>query len=232
MFPNPHTTHARPAQAGFTLLELLLALSIMVMATTVAFLTFSTVSRAWQRGQRLTDFLNEGDLVMEQIVAGLRSAYFPDSARGTMSYGFWLDDEGGGDMAEDGISWVKLGDALLDPHAPESRAPHRIRLTFEQDDRGRPALAIRAWRPYAQPDDFDPEKLDPMFLSTRVVGLDCEIATNAVEEKLEWETDWEETNRLPAAIKITLYIEPLEDGDKPTTITRAVGIPIAPLSWQ
>ena len=49
---------------------------------------------------------------------------------------------------------------------------------------------------------------------------------------VEWEDEWEPTNRIPAAVEITLYLEPLEKGDRPVAITRAVGLPVAPLSWR
>lgn len=231
MYPDPSYA-ARARARGFTLIELLLAVLIMSLAMGVAVATFFAVSRAWQRGQKLAEFLNEGDLVMEQLVAALRSAYFPDAGSGTTSYGFWLEDEGSGPSAHDSISWVKLGDALIDPDSAETRAPHRVRVTIEDDEEGRPSLAVRAWRPYAQPEDFDPEELEPLYLSARVTGLDCQFSTNAADDRLEWEDEWEETNRIPTALKVTLYLEPLAKDEEPLEIRRAVGIPIAPLSWK
>ena len=60
--------------AGFTLLELLVALMILVFAFAIIWSTFSATVTAWQRGGQLLDELRHGDFVMEQLVSALRSA--------------------------------------------------------------------------------------------------------------------------------------------------------------
>ena len=225
---------SRTRRTGFTLLEMLIAMSLMVIAMALTYMTFSTVIKAWQRGVALSESVNHGDFVMDQMVAGLRSAYFPNSAVESDQYGFVLEDNGNGSRARDEVSWVKLGRALMSDDAEYADGPHRVKVSLEPSGRrgGGKALAVRGWRAYGEPDDFEADDVDPEFLTTRVVGLSCRIATNMVNGEVEWEEDWEPSNRIPAAVEVTLYLAPLESGEKPVAIRRAVGLPVAPLSWK
>lgn len=228
----PYTSKSLRTAAAFTLLELLVAMSLMVIALTITYASFSAVSKAWQRGVALADRINRGDFVMDQLAAAIRSAYYPDSAGGAGGYGFWLEDRGGGAYASDEISWVKQGKSLIDSAAPYADAPHRVLFSIESGFNARRSVAVRGWRAYGQPDDFSFSDVDPLFLTSKVTGFDCRIATNMINDEVDWHSDWDETNRLPAAVELTLYLEPVDDGEPPVKIIRAVGIPAAPMSWR
>ncbi|NLB54922.1 MAG: type II secretion system protein, partial [Lentisphaerae bacterium] len=96
-------------EKGFTLLEMLVAIALLTIALAMAFSTFSAVSRAWERGNQLADNLGHGEFMIEQLSAGLRSAYFPASAGDKNIFGFILENYGDGEDARDSISWVKTG---------------------------------------------------------------------------------------------------------------------------
>ncbi|MBN2302436.1 MAG: type II secretion system protein, partial [Lentisphaerae bacterium] len=81
-------------QHGFTLLEILLAVSLLAIVSTLTYLSFSTITTAWKRGLAMTDELHHGDFVMEQLVMGLRSAYYPEARNPSANYGFWLENNG------------------------------------------------------------------------------------------------------------------------------------------
>ena len=98
-------------QQGFSLLEILMAVAILAMISTALFMSFVNITNAWQKGMSMTESLNHGDFVLEDLAMGLRSAYFPDSARQSPMYGFWLEDNGSDETATDSISWVKMGDS-------------------------------------------------------------------------------------------------------------------------
>lgn len=220
------------AERGFTLLELLLAVALLAAVTGVTYMTFSTVVTAWQKGTRLMEDVHHGDFVAEQLVMGLRSAYFPDVRGGDFLYGFQLEDGAGGAYGGDRISWVKLGSALVGEDWPFSDTPHRIVFQVAQDDDGRRAAAVRAWRLHGQPDDFDPGDVEWIPLSRKVVGFDCRCAYRLVDDEIEWLDDWEHSNRVPTIVEITLYLEPPLEGGEPQAIRRAMGIPLGGLSWQ
>ncbi len=228
-------TRRRIGSGGFTLVELLVALTILVLAMGITFLTFANVSRAWQRGIALSNDLTHGDFVMEQIVNGLRSAYAPDSAASISAYGLWMDDGGSGDSARDTISWVKLGPALVGTDSGLAGAPHRVRVGIETDTDGEPVVGVTAWRPYAQPEDFDASRLQSVMLSREIVGLNVRMTTNAVDREIDWQDTWEDerTNRLPSWVEVTLYLRPLDSGDRPVELKRLVAIPRGPaMAWQ
>ena len=248
------TLHAPRASSAFTLIELLVAVALLGMAMAMTFTTFYSVSKAWQRGTAMADDLDHGEYVMQQIVYGLRSSFFPPSSAGTApsntttapsnatpaspvsggGYGFVLEDDGEGENARDIISWVKTGTALLKLNDPLYKGLHRVRLSIEDDGDAGSAVAVRAWRPYANSITFDPMEITPHFVSGKVVGLNCRVAKEMEDDKWDWTDTWEEdeaTNCLPLVVEITLYLEPLDRDEPPVEIQRTIEIPVAPLSW-
>ncbi|MBA4387562.1 MAG: hypothetical protein C0404_06245 [Verrucomicrobia bacterium] len=215
------------------MLEMLLAVSIVAVISLLAYLSFSTVIKAWQNGMALSDELHHGDFVMEQLVAAMRSSYYPDSAQPVAAYGFSFDDSGLGESSDDSISWVKLGSSLVGRDCPFAGTPHRVMLTMEPNEEGKNAIAVRAWRVFGEQDEFDPKKKKPIFLSDKVTGFNCRMTEPFPSSgKIEWLDEWKDTNRVPPGVEITLYLQPLEEGGKAIELKRVIGIPIAPLSWK
>ena len=65
-------------RAGFTLVELLLALAIFSLVAAMAAGTFWSVLKAWNRGGEMLEQLHYGEFAMEQLVTALRgAAWFP-----------------------------------------------------------------------------------------------------------------------------------------------------------
>lgn len=213
---------AAKGRAAFTLIEVLVAVAIMAVAFAIVWSTFTAAVNGWQRGTKLLDQLHRGDFVMEQLVIALRSAAFfsnrPDK------YGFRLDESGSGESSRDTISWVTSGLAFLPPDSPLANGLHRLEFGLDTDDRGRPAVAIRAWPHLADEEESD-VKGEPWYVSTEVQGFRCRTY-NAEDEK--WEHEWENTNSVPRLVEITLYLQPFEDYEEPQKLQRLVEIPIAP----
>jgi len=183
----------------------------------------------------MADGLNHGEYVMEQLVSGLRSAFFPStgSDAGSSEYGFRLEDNGSDDQARDAISWVKTGVSLLRMDDPLSQGLHRVQVSVENDEDARLSVAIRAWRPFVSIDALKPDEIAPFFISGKIVGLSFRVSTNCTDEGWEWDEEWEDdaTNHVPHAIEVTLYMNALEENEQPVEIKRLVEMPIAPLSW-
>ena len=226
----------RRGHSGFTLLELLVSVTILAAITGISLMAFQVVSTAWRKGMSLSDSLHHGDFVMDQLVLGLRSAYMPDSAVGQDKYGFGVEDNGDSPNSSDMVTWVKLGSALVgrdsrDLENPE--APHRIEFFVEEDEEGEPAAAVRAWSLLGQPEEFEPEDVEPRFIARRIVGFNCRMQDPEAdsEDEIEWIDEWEDTNRLPYSVEVTLWMDPVEEGEEPIELKRVVQIPLAPLSW-
>ena len=232
---QPRTTRAaRYTRQGFTLLEILLAISLMALITVITFMTFGVVVGSWQKGTRLVERLHHGDFIMDQLVMGLRSSYFPDGAGTSTRYGMWLEDEGDGEdsNSSDILCWVKLGSSLVGKSAAFEGTPHRVTFYVTENEDGEPSAAVKAWRLEGQPEDFDPEEdVEPVFLSHQVVGFNCRtISPEDIDEEdgeFEWQDEWEYTNDLPLAVELTVYVTPVEKDGDPIPIQRILKIPVA-----
>ncbi len=223
----------RTRRAGFTLLEVLLAVTILSIVASVTFMTFSAATSAWQRGTALMDRIHHGDFVINQLMMALRSAYYPDGQGDVPAYGFQHKDNGDGPEAEDEISWVKLGGALVGRDIAYAESPHRVRFFLTDNEVGRRSAAVVSWRLEGQSDTFDPDQLEPVFLSSRVQGFNCRAAWSLnADGEIDWQDEWKETNRIPSAVEVTLYIEPVAPDMPPVELKRIVGLRTAELVWS
>ena len=226
----------RAFSRGFTLLELIMAIMILSIMMLLSFFCFDAVVQSWQAGMEMSDSMGQADYVMEQLVSGLRSAYYPDTGAQVDEYGFQFTDGGEGPEARDGISWVKIGRALVGEDCKFADSPHRIGLFVEDGARGESSgLKVSAWRVDLQLDDFEPEKVVPVTLSPRVIGFNCRMLDKDQPEKDKepnWVDEWKSSNCIPRAVEITLYMEPPKDKDKPLEVKRIVEIPMFDLSQK
>ncbi|HMO05053.1 MAG TPA: prepilin-type N-terminal cleavage/methylation domain-containing protein [Kiritimatiellia bacterium] len=213
--PGPAARH------GFSLLEILVAVVLLATAFTIIWSTFSATIDGWRRSREFVDRISHGDFVVDQLVSSMRSAAFfknrPDK------FGFWLDTKGGGDAPRDVISWVTSGSAFMKPEDPLGKGLHRIMVSVEETPDGDPALAIRAFQHLK--DEIDKNDVDPWFVSSRIIGLDCEVYNFEDED---WKQEWEDTNAVPSLVQVTLYMEPVEKYGPVLKMQRIIQIPVAP----
>ena len=228
---------------AFTLLELLLAIAIFGTCAAVVGSVFFTAVGSWRTSTAAADAMHHADAIMEQVTAGLRSAYYPESKEPLDKYGF-VQENDGDEMpsCNDKISWVKIGTSLVGEDATYAGVPHRTEL-FLMDESDGPqgaGLYVRAWRLDGQEDDFDPEEdVEPVLLSSAVTGLDCKMIDRekeiepGKEDPFEWLEEWETTNRVPESVMLSLAIAPPDDRRaEPLVLTRRIEIPLAGLSWN
>ena len=242
---------------GFTMIELLVAMALTATIVAGALFAFTTASRIWRDASEVADSMHHGDYIAGQLASALRSTYYPDSAQPGTMHGLLLENDGDEEEARDSISWVKMGSALVG--GKFAGWPHRIKVyTLAEGESDDEALApgglvVKAWRITGQVKDFDPEDerfVTPRLLEPNVIAVDFQVLDpegNLAEGKdpipdegeedggLKWiDEDWKDdyTNRLPYAVKATLYMKPHEKGAKPVALRRLITIPVAPMSWR
>lgn len=230
---NPTTS----TRAGLTLIEIVIAITILAIMMLISFFSFDAIVQSWRAGQEISNTMGQADYVIDQIVSGLRSAYYPDLGKQDYKYGFQLISDGEDESARDSISWVKMGPALVGEECGFSESPHRVSLSvFDggysgSSERG---LALRAWRIDLQLEDFKPEEeVADFILAPRVIAFNCRVLDKTQPKKNDlpnWQDEWKFSNSIPKAVEITLYMEPLKEYEEPLEIKRIVEIPMAELS--
>ena len=81
---RPVTTAADPRRrgsdnAGFTLLEIMLAVTILAVVITAVYTTWSTALRAWKRSVNISDALQRQRIVMDTLDELTKSMVFFNS---------------------------------------------------------------------------------------------------------------------------------------------------------
>ena len=206
---------------GFTLLEILVAITILAIAMTVAWQTFSAATRAWTSARKMLDSTHHGDFVLTQLTSALRSMAFFDSL--PEQYGFRMEDNREGEYGDHSISWVTESKAFLPRGTEFDHGLHRIEVGAGEDDDGNEGLLVTVWRHIASDEDEIEKK--SWVVSDVIKGLSCAVY-NVEDEK--WDDEWEETNSIPGLIEITLYAEPEEEGDDPIEYRQLIEIPLGP----
>jgi len=213
-------------RSAFTLLEMLLSVTLLATAFAIAYGTFAAATRAWQRGTQVADAVGAGDLVMERLVSALRSAvYFPAEYP---RYAF-LHEQTRQEPPAARVSWVTAAAGFLPPDAPLAGAAYRIEIEFDPEGETGPELIQRAWRHLVEePEDA---QIDRRVISRNVRGFRVRMRAPEEEEPLDaWREDWDEREPLPRSVELTLLISEADSRGDDLVLQRRVEIPIAPLS--
>ena len=210
---------AGKSNAGFTLLEILVALSVLITVMAIVGASLVSTIDGWDHGQRALDGLRRGEHVMDQLANALRSSAGGGAAPKPGMYSFQINNVDGTPPVAT-LSWVTSSGAFLPPNSPLAYGLHRIALSIEQMNDGRPALAVRSW-PYLveNPDDLG---IEPGFLAPEVSGLMCRVYDY---QQQTWQTEWPNSNALPALVEITVYVN-TETNAEPLVLQRLIEMPL------
>ncbi len=223
----------RQRRGGFTLVELLIALSILGVLTVMLATSFYSVNQSWMVSREVINAGGHSDYLMAQLSAALRSAYTPGTGD---KYGFTFTNEGEERDARDVIEWTKIGAALVGEDARFAGVPHRIRVYVSDADGSHPGgFTIRAWRQDLQLDEFDPEEdTAELCLSPKVIAFNCRVldpdTPRDTNNELNWMDEWSKETQLPTAVELTLWMESPEEGEEPIESKCIVEIPMSAVS--
>ncbi len=206
----------RPSRRqGFTLLEIMLAVTILSLVMAAVYGIWSTSLTSWKRGMAVADSLQRGRVVLDTLEDLARSAEFYPSKPEDYTVISARDANGSAY-----ISFVTTSDALLTPSEVTAFGMRRVALAMSRDEKGNPFLGIVSQPALA--DEPNIKKVDWRVLSKDVVGFGVRYRN---PKDGDWSDNWTETNLVPSAIQFTVAFAPDAPGMEPVVITRAVDLP-------
>ncbi len=211
----------RRQTAAFTLLEIMLAITILAAVMTAVYVTWSAGLSGWKRSASVTESLQRERIVMETLAELTQSAVFFSSAE--MLYGIE-----GQHSAQTGnsVSFVTGSDLLLPASETMASGMRRVTISLGRDARGKSCLMM------ANAPALEPERApDPI---NHVLSADvCGFAVRYRDPRSGgWAETWEEPQLIPAAIEYTVAFGANDGRTPPVIVTRAVDLPIAQYTLQ
>lgn len=186
----------RVRQSGFTLLEILLSVSLLALLITLAYGSIRVATRASISGERLIERTEEMRTVQQFMRRQL-------SQMMSVPYDYVLDDNGGEKRFEgssDAIQFVAPMPGYL-----SNGGPHVQRLEIVRGEQGK-QLQFR----FAQLNGWDPEAgfpsdLEPVVLIDGIRdGAFSFRKIDANGDLGDWEQEWEFTVELPLVLRLEL----------------------------
>ena len=120
---------------AFTLVELMLATTLIGVVTVICIMTFSAVSNGWRASTEYLDRMQRTDYAVNQLVIALRSAYYPGTANENYRFYDPYKREGRNESDSDIIEWTKKGSALIGSESAMADSVHKVRvMVLEEGD--------------------------------------------------------------------------------------------------
>ena len=195
---------------GFTLVELLVASSILALLAAAGLAAFSTGTRSAAKVRRRGRMLARGQAVLQRMAADLRVALAHKDVRLTS-----LDVRYEG-RDVDTVDFIAIRPARV---AEEEGVTGRCEVGYHIDsdpDSGAQWLLRR------QDDTLDDDELEGGAL--RAVGPFVSELNLQFYDGLTWRDGWDDPQQLPAAVRIEMVMVDEDEIEKPMRLSTAVGI--------
>ncbi len=207
---------------GFTIIEMMVAVTVLAIVVTVVFSTWTASVTAWKRTTSMSDTLQRQRIVTETLSELVKSAIFFGSK--PELYRVIGEHE---EPSRDSVSFVTSSRVLLPPSEMAIAGMRRVRISLERGDEGKSFLAIANAAAVAEEDEISNVK--PRVLSADVIGFRVRYRH---PDSGEWQDEWEEEDLIPAAVEFSVAFDPEEEDASPVSITRAVDLPTAEYALQ
>ncbi len=202
--------------AGFSLLEVMLAVTILALVMAAVFSTWSAGMRAWKRGTEVSDTFQRQRVVMDTLCDLAKSVVFFGST--SLLYEFTGDHDS---ATGDTVSFVTGSDAGLPPSEALAAGMRRVTISLERDKNGDSYLAI-VNSPAVESDNAEDSPMH--VLSPDVIGFGARYRD---PRDNAWHDDWHESDMIPSAIEFTVAFRSGRARVLPIVVTRAVELPAA-----
>ena len=196
---------------GFTLIEILVALALMAMISTILISSLEIGGHTWQRVTRATDRIDEITLA-QSILREQLSAIYPDQRRRS-------EIGVGGFLLSDGFQIEFLGSAPL----AQSDGIWRYRLRLDQSSG---TLTLGSRRELLYPSNRQDSEWPEEPLVRSVASVTIHFLRESRESAAQWVSQWNDPHTVPRLIRVDvtfapsdsrrwppLYVAPLVDTD-------------------
>jgi prepilin-type N-terminal cleavage/methylation domain-containing protein len=210
-------------KAGFTLLEIALAVVLLSAVLTAMYITWSTGLQGWKSGAESADSLQKTRAIMDGLTELFRSAAFYDQSDEDEDNDDLYMVEGihgtYGDNDADSVTFVTLSSRFLRPYEAERMPLRRVKIALEQDENKQPYLAL-----YSQNALLPPESREtaPIKLSDSVVGFRVRYYDPDVED---WQDEWKDEGGMPGQVEVSIVYKADEEGQKQLYQQMITGLP-------
>lgn len=213
----------RKKNAGMTLLEIVVALSILTIFMGIAIPSLMKSMRATSQAKRLTVRYPNARKALRQMSTMMRQAYPTGLESGIGFTGTSSAYEAGGIMIpRDNVSFPVLDTGYSHLNSMQ-KISYRLELNPANENAPRGLVQDRSFF------GADAAAGTTEMLLDRVIGLDLTYLNDS-QDSPEWVSEWppesvdQERPALPKAIKITLYVAG-EISLRPTPFTTVVNVP-------
>ena len=183
-------------QSAFTLVELMVTVTIISISLAAIYHTFSTGILAWERGEENMANQQEIRQTLHLITKEIRSSFISLTDDKTRLLGENIEENGAN---SDRLTFYTLSD----PNPMSSRRQvglFKVSYYLEEDESNQTFCLMRKETPAIGENNFDEEVTD--ILLGRVPSLNFEYFYGD-----EWKDSWEVDRRLPLRVKITLITD-------------------------
>ncbi len=206
-------------RSGFTLLEIMLAVTILGLLVIAVSSVWSAGLSGWKRSHGLTETLQRQRITLESLGNLVQSAvYFQNSHQ---LYAIRGEHD---PLGSDSISFVTASDELLAPNEATLAGLRRVTIRLQQESDASPALIIEN-APALQPTDKNIVNA-PRVLAQGVTGFNVRYRTVSGE----WKNQWEQTDKMPSGIEFLVAFAPANDRGPAQIVSRKIDLPAARLA--
>lgn len=212
----------RSRSRGFTLLEVMLAVTLLGLVIGALTATWHAGLDGWRRTAGISDNFQRERIVMGTLANLTKSIVYARSADALYDINFEHNAQTG-----DSVSFVTGSDLLLPQSESSAAGLRRVTIAMQHDGRNRPYLGI------ANAAALEPTENAPGLvwhaLSADVCGLGIRFRDPRDGSMVD---KWDESNLLPAAIEYTIGFGANDGRTPPVVVTRTIELPIAAYALQ